>query len=264
MTGNSIPVLFPSGKMFECILRFAKFLESKRTKNVKSLDVNFDFLDKGLNNICLMETYVDYNNDLKLRFYASAHIYSIFTDCFWSWPCPNLQEFGFVLNLHHHKFQKHHEQDWVVHEIKSMFHKLRNTCPNLKTLNITVYPQQPNFKKFFLGLLESFSKWLFRPTDSHDIYDKDFYIGDGKPPETIAKLNRLKLKVSLQCGGRRNLSSYLGAQIEKKIKSMKNVEMQVIPNHNEERHECVRGFCWAIHHPEDPEPVRYSDSDSDY
>ena len=170
-----------------------------------------------------------------------------------SWPCPNLKEFGFVLSAPHHKFQaRMNEQCSILGGVDSMIQNLRENCPNLETLNITAYPRQTYFKTIILGkygqlgLLDSLSKWLLSDPDT--IYDTNFYYGEKKPLK-IPRLKRVNLKFSIPVDGRKDINRYLGPQIRQKIDSMENVEIEVIPNQDEDKHECTHGFCWAIKYP---------------
>merc|ERR1712218_586769 len=148
--------------------------------------------------------------------------------------------------------------------VDSLILNLRVNCPNLETLTVTAYPRQTHFKTMLLGkwgelgLLDSLSKWLLDPDtlfcDEYDsslyssspLSDRNFYLGE-KKPRKIPRLKRVNLKFSIPAdGGRKGINKYLGPQIRQKIDSMENVEIEVIPNQDEDKHECTRGFCWAI------------------
>ena len=126
-----------------------------------------------------------------------------------------------------------------------MFQNLRENCPNLETLNITAYPRQTFFKYIMRqGLLDSLSKWLLSDPDDTE-YDTNFYFGKKKPLK-IPRLKRVNLKFSIPDDGKKDINYYLGPEIRQKIDSMENVEIEVIPNQDEDKHECTQGFCWAI------------------
>ena len=62
--------------------------------------MDFDFLDTALTEVILLEDYIkNIRDDRKLFRYLGCDMKRVFTDNLWSWPCPNLHEFGFVLNL---------------------------------------------------------------------------------------------------------------------------------------------------------------------
>ena len=181
-----------------------------------------------------------------------------------SWPCKNLKEFGFVLSAHRHKWQPKREVPCGLQgEVNNLIQNLRENCPNLETLIVTAYPAQKHFKDAFLdkwedpvdeinkdyGLLDAIHKWL--PSDSfiRSVYSRNFHFGE-KKPQKIPRLKRLILRFALPANAKKDINSYLGPKIRQKIDSMENVEVEVIRNQGEDKHDCMHGFCWGIESPD--------------
>ena len=268
-SGTNVPLLFVPGNKFKKIHGFLNFLESERSRNITSLNVNYDIFDKGINEFYLTIKHLKMSRE---DFHRDDREYSIsrgrkelFTDLmFHSWPCKNLKEFGFVLSVHRHKWQLKSEVPCRLQgDVNNLIQNLRENCPNLETLIVTSYPAQKHFKDAFLdkwedpvdevnkdyGLLDAIYKWLPSDPFIRDVYGRNFHFGE-KKPRKIPRLKRLILKFSIPANGKKDINSYLGPKIRQKIDSMENVEIEVIPNQGEDKHECTHGFCWGIEDPD--------------
>ena len=268
-SGTNVPLLFVPGNKFKKIHGFLNFLESERSRNITSLNVNYDIFDKGINEFYLTIKHLkmsreDFHQDDR-EYSLSRGRKELFTDLmFHSWPCKNLKEFGFVLSAHRHKWQPKREVPCrVMGDVNHLIQNLRENCPNLETLIVTAYPAQKHFKDAFLdkwddpvdevnkdyGLLDAIHKWLPSDPFIRDVYGRNFHFGE-KKPRKIPRLKRLLLRFALPANGKKDINSYLGPKIRQKIDSMENVEIEVIPNQGEDKHECMHGFCWGIEDPD--------------
>ena len=268
-SGTNVPLLFVPGNKFKKIHGFLNFLESERSRNITSLNVNYDIFDKGINEFYLTIKHLkmsreDFHRDDR-EYSLSRGRKELFTDLmFHSWPCKNLKEFGFVLSVHRHKWQLKSEVPCRLQgDVNNLIQNLRENCPNLETLIVTSYPAQKHFKDAFLdkwedpvdevnkdyGLLDAIYKWLPSDPFIRDVYGRNFHFGK-KKPRKIPRLKRLILKFAIPADGKKDINSYLGPKIRQKIDSMENVEIEVIPSQGEDKHECTHGFCWGIEDPD--------------
>ena len=270
-SGTNVPLLFVPGDKFKKIHGFLNFLESERSRNITSLNVNYDIFDKGINEFFLTIKHLkmsreDFHRD-DGEYSLSRGRKELFTDLmFHSWPCKNLKEFGFVLSAHHHKWQPKSEVPRrVMGDVNHLIQNLRENCPNLETLIVTAYPTQKHFKDAFLdkwedpvdeinkdyGLLDAIHKWLPSDPFIREVYGRNFHFGE-KKPRKIPRLKRLILKFAIPADGKKDINGYLGPKIRQKIDSMENVEVEVIRNQGEDKHDCMHGFCWGIESPDWP------------
>ena len=260
-SGTNVPLLFVPGDKFKKIHGFVKFLESERSRNITSLNVNYDIFDKGINNWALIIKHLEASReDFWQDMVFHRGMKQVFTEMLDnSWPCKNLKEFGFVLSTHRHKWQlKSEVPSYLMSEVNHLIQNLRENCPNLETLTVTAYPGQKHFKEVFLdkwedgeypGLLDSISKWFPSDDFTRSVYGTNYHLGR-KRPQKIPRLKRLNLKFSIPADGRRDINSYLGPKIRQKIDSMENVEIEVIRSQGEDKHECTHGFCWGVERPD--------------
>ena len=238
-SGTNVPLLFVPGDKFKKIHGFLNFLESERSRNITSLNVNYDIFDKGINEFYLTIKHLkmsreDFHRD-DGEYSLSRGRKELFTDLmFHSWPCKNLKEFGFVLSAHRHKWQPKSEVPCRVQgDVNHLIQNLRENCPNLETLIVTAYPAQKHFKDAFLdkwedpvdeinkdyGLLDAIHKWL--PSDSfiRSVYSRNFHFGE-KKPQNIPRLKCLILRFALPANAKKDINSYLGPKIRQKIDSI--------------------------------------------